>query len=163
MLHLRPHSLEVWQGAKHNQAPWFWPRPPAVQVLLPSRPPGIVQAWESPATSPRKREGFLHQLLTEAKVCNSLHSREHPHRTEVHLHVGSSQEPNSKYPATWAQVSKAKLSGIASSVHSEGKKEGKGMCPPAPRLSFVPQSWELCPLSPARTGRQTGLSSDCMP
>lgn len=106
-------------------------------------------------------EGFLHQLLPEAKACNSLHSREHPHRTEFHLHVGSSQEPNTKYPATWAQASKAKLSGIAFSVHSEGNREGKGICPPAPRLSSVPPCQSRA--APARTGRQTGLPSDCMP
>lgn len=70
-----------------------------------------------PYSSPQGKgwEGFLHQLLTEPA---SLHSREHRHRTEFQPHMGSSQGPNSKYPATWAQVSEANLTGTASSVHS---------------------------------------------
>lgn len=128
-------------------------------VVLPSPCSSISpsQAQELQAPSRPGWKGFLHQLLTDntATAYNSLHSREHTHR-----HVGSSQGPNSKCPATWARVSKAKLSGIASSVHTGGGGgDGKGMSPPAPRGGFVPH-WHIWEAT-ARTGRQTGLPSDC--
>lgn len=126
--------------------------------------PGTVQAWDSPSTFPRKRAGrvfstsyCLKQKLAIVSTPESIPIGQ----SSTFMWAVHKNQTRNILPATWAQASKAKLSGVASSVHSEGNREGKGICPPAPRLSSVPPCQSRA--APARTGRQTGLPSDCMP
>lgn len=86
-------------------------------------------------------QGFLHQVLTEVRVHNRASSqrlvskKHHCMAESTTLTWAVHQDLPRKYPATWAQVSKAQPSGIASSVHSGEKRV---LCALGlPRLRFV--------------------------
>lgn len=149
-------------GIQHSQAPWFWPQPSCCSSISPKPE---LQAESRPGNHEQRppgkeMKGFLHRLPTEAKLAVVSTPESVPTGQSSTL-MWAVHKDQTKYPATWAQVSKANQSGTDSLKCSQCREEGKGMCPPAPRLSFVPQcqSWE----GPARTGRQTGIPSDCMP
>lgn len=137
--------MEVWQGPKHSQVAWFY----FSQV---QEPQGAIQPWEPPAAflelegqQPQEKgwrsssTSYLSESPQESLQTKSPLHRASPHGREHLPDVGSSQASNPKYPASWAQVSKANCRSIA----QWGKRKSKGMCPRAPKTQLCTTLPEL--------------------